>query len=759
MATTRSNDSPSYDTSLTRTDAAPIATLATLVAIGAASALALTRVFEGRAWMGAALAAVVIPHAIGWYAHRRRWNGWATATTWLAAAWWFSIVAVVPYRTVRGIPTAGAIAAWADALVDAPTVLRTSVTPVAPQAGALLLALLAIYAANAAAHWSATRLNGTLGAVVPTLALFVAISALGDGSYVLATGGYAATTALFLLTQQQIALGDRRTWFHARPARPSRLVAGGFAMVLCIAVIGALVGPRLPAAQSTGLLDYEEWGEGRGGSGSVKIVSPLVNIGDYLNQPENTELFTVRSDVRTYWRLVALDNYDGQVWGLRDTKAKPGYPDPFLGAPIQRVTQRFAIGPMGGPFLPAAYQAADTRWLSAQYSIHESASLFLDNDNYDGLTYEVDSVIPEPSTEQLARIQPVDPNDFEAYLALPDDFPDSITHLAREQTSSATTPFEQALALQSFFRETGGFEYDTSIEGHDEDALETFVLSERRGFCEQFSGSFAAMARSIGLPARVAVGFTPGKLGSDGAYHVGTDNAHAWPEVYFEGLGWTRFEPTPGRYEPTTSDYTGTGKEDPSGQPSSETTTTTVAGPSTTTPGGTSPDLNRPTFDVNVAGDGGSSPGGPSPMSGVFVKALTVLGAAALLGLGAVSSSFLGAAIRRRRRFRAGTARARVVGAWIQALERLAEAGITRRPSATPVEFAMREAPAAGAGSAGPALLALAHLHTNALYSPEPPSDDEADTAWKQVGTIERSIADTTRRSVRWRRRIRRNRH
>jgi transglutaminase-like putative cysteine protease len=763
MATTRPNHTTRNDTPLTSprtpmSSGAP-ALLAALIALGAAAALALARVFEHRAWIGAALGAVVLPHAIGWYSWKARWSGWVTATAWIVIAWWYTIVAVVPHRTALGLPTPAAVAGWADALVDAPSILRSSTTPVAAEAGALLLALLAIYAANAAAHWSATRLDGALGAVVPTLALFIAISALGDGSYVVTTGVYAATTALFLLAQQQIAIGDRRTWFHTRPARRSRLVTGGCATVLAIAVLGALLGPQLPTAQSAGLLDYQDWGEGRGGRGSVRIVSPLVGIGDYLNRTENVELFTVQSELRTYWRLVALDNYDGDVWGLRDTKAKAGYPEPNLAAPSERITQRFEIGPMGGPFLPAAYQVVDTRFLSSEYSIHESASLFLDNKSYKGLRYEVDSVVPEPTATQLAGIEPIDRDQFATYLTLPDDFPESIARVASEQTAAATTPFEQALALQRFFRETGGFEYDTTIEGHDEDALERFVLEDKRGFCEQFSGSYAAMARAIGLPARVAVGFTPGQLEQDGAFHVTSDNAHAWPEVYFDGLGWTRFEPTPGRFEPTPSDYTGTGAADPGrGQRPGDTTTTTNAGGSTTSaPGGTAPNLTRPTFDINAPGSGASSAGGGASTSGVFMKLLVVLGIGLVLALGVVTSTFLGAAIRRRRRFRAKSPRLRVVGAWTQAIERLAEAGISRRPSATSVEFAMREAPAAGAGSAGPALLALAHLHTDALYSPDPPSFEDAETAWEHVARIEHQLIASTRRSIRWRRRIRPN--
>jgi len=88
-------------------------------------------------------------------------------------------------------------------------------------------------------------------------------------------------------------------------------------------------------------------------------------------------------------------------------------------------------------------------------------------------------------------------------------------------------------------------------------ALERFLFETRRGYCEQFAGAFAVLARAAGLPTRVAVGFTPGDLGNDGRYRVRGLHAHAWPEVHLEGAGWVAFEPTPGRGNPTAEAYTG----------------------------------------------------------------------------------------------------------------------------------------------------------------------------------------------------------
>lgn len=89
------------------------------------------------------------------------------------------------------------------------------------------------------------------------------------------------------------------------------------------------------------------------------------------------------------------------------------------------------------------------------------------------------------------------------------------------------------------------FEYSTEVQpGHGNNAIENF-LQIRKGYCEQFAATFAVMARTLGIPSRVAVGFTPGQLDSDGWYSVFSRNAHAWPEIWFDSIGWIPFEPTP----------------------------------------------------------------------------------------------------------------------------------------------------------------------------------------------------------------------
>ena len=120
------------------------------------------------------------------------------------------------------------------------------------------------------------------------------------------------------------------------------------------------------------------------------------------------------------------------------------------------------------------------------------------------------------------------------------------------------TPYEAAITLQDWFRS----EFDYSLEvqaGHSNSAIEGF-LRDRVGYCEQFAGTYAAMMRTLGIPARVAVGFTPGNFNGE-RYSVLGKNAHAWPEVWFDELGWVPFEPTPGRGAPGAENYTNVAPE------------------------------------------------------------------------------------------------------------------------------------------------------------------------------------------------------
>lgn len=131
-------------------------------------------------------------------------------------------------------------------------------------------------------------------------------------------------------------------------------------------------------------------------------------------------------------------------------------------------------------------------------------------------------------------------------LAIPEtSHIDEVRDLAEQVTDSSPTPYDSALALQEFLRDPEVFTYSLVLpEPRTDDSIWDF-LTDRTGYCVQFASSMTIMARSLGLPARIGVGFLPGEKTGDNEFTVRGRNAHAWTEVFFDNVGWVRFDPTP----------------------------------------------------------------------------------------------------------------------------------------------------------------------------------------------------------------------
>ena len=285
-------------------------------------------------------------------------------------------------------------------------------------------------------------------------------------------------------------------------------------------------------------------------------VSPLVDIRSRLVNPDTIELFTVSTDTPRYLGLTSLAVFDGTRWLPLAEDLRPA-DGPLADAPVgsETVVQNISIGKLGGQLAPAARTptaAVSQGGRSLQWA-NTAGALFVDNGLEPGFKYQVTSADNDPSPEALreATASGADP----VYYTLPDSVPNELRAVAQQVTAQATTPYDQARALQDWFR--ANFKYSLTVQrGHSNDDMINF-LSIRNGYCEQFSGTFATMARSLGLPTRVVVGFTPGELRVDGLYHVAGRDAHAWDEVWFDGYGWVLFDPTPGRGAPGAEQHTG----------------------------------------------------------------------------------------------------------------------------------------------------------------------------------------------------------
>jgi transglutaminase-like putative cysteine protease len=256
--------------------------------------------------------------------------------------------------------------------------------------------------------------------------------------------------------------------------------------------------------------------------------------------------------------MVALDRFDGRVWRASDLFAHDGEPvegtQALPGAAAVdaiRLEQEIEISDLSVQWLPAAYQPVEVALSEDFTARHDLVSSVLvgEGETPDGYRYRVTSDVVVPSAQELERAYEgrVVSASVEPYTHLPVGVPIEIYGLAQEIAGDGP-PFQQVLAIQEYLRR---FSYDEKAPaGHGIDDMLFFLKRSQRGYCEQFAGTMAVLVRTLGLPARVAVGFLPGDRSRGGIFRVTSDHIHAWPEVYFPAFGWVAFEPTPTRSNP-----------------------------------------------------------------------------------------------------------------------------------------------------------------------------------------------------------------
>ena len=732
-----------------------------------AAAVSLARLFSGTSFLGPVLIALIVSHLVA--AASRR------AGVRLLPSILISSVAMVlvlgwviePAATAFGLPGAKAWHTAGHDLSNAWQLFKEAVAPVATSRGYVLSAAIAVWTAGFLADAAAFRLGATFEALVPSFTLFLFSSALGTNRHRVF---YAALELLAVLVFVLVRTADRgarsAAWFGGRGRAGAPAIARGGVGALAAAVaLAALLGPRLPGSRSGALVN---WRSGAiTGTGSRVTVSPLVDIRNRLVAQSNVDAFTVQSNHAAYWRLTSLDHFDGTIWSSLGTY-RPASGGLSVSGPEPAgvlVSQHYAIAALSSFWLPAAFRPFHLQGASGVRFDPESASLLTEKQTADGLRYQLDSVLPDLTPPQLQGAPDVDPADIVGrYLGLPATFPRRVAALAEEVVSPGSpfaiaacqavpcsvqergggrlSPYHRALALEKFFR-SPPFTYDLNAPaGHDNEALETFLFGTHRGYCEQFAGAYAAMARVVGLPSRVAVGFTPGELVSANTYRVRGRDAHAWPEVYLAGAGWVPFEPTPTRANPSASAWTFV---QPSAAASGGSQSGASASPTTTTVPAPAPSLPSPR---RVSGaQNPTLARRPSHW-------LTRLG----LWLGIVIATLMALASiapttrfwrRRRRRWAASTPAARVLVSWEEAVESLTIAGLGRQPAETAREYARRIV--AGSATAR-ALAGLAEDAEGAAWSPRPVDEgtaDRAEEAARDVGAaLWASAAPMTR--VRW---------
>lgn len=193
------------------------------------------------------------------------------------------------------------------------------------------------------------------------------------------------------------------------------------------------------------------------------------------------------------------------------------------------------------PYAPVNLDAGTPGWTELPGTL----MLYNATGTMDGLQYTVTSSEAQPTKASLLAATGNPPNSIiSQYGSYTGPDASRLAAIAHQRTARATTQLQAALELQDWFL-AGGFRYSLAPHLPSTHWLIAFLTTDKRGYCQQFAWAFAVLARLLGIPSRVAVGYTGGARGPGGTWHVTTADAHAWPELYFAGEGWLRFEPTP----------------------------------------------------------------------------------------------------------------------------------------------------------------------------------------------------------------------
>ncbi len=535
--------------------AARLTALATVAILAMVAAFAFGRVFQGRAptlqLMAAALASVVLAVVF-----ERRSLLLSTLASAVGLLWVIGII-VFPRSLWYGLPSRETLTAIVQALRLVGEQAKVQVSPTPPLAPLLLAALTALWTASFSAYALALRAGSPLLAMLPPITLVgFADTVLEDGVrpvYAIAFLG-AALAVVFVDGLRRIRQWGPLWSPGSRTRRVTSTMNRGARGVALLAVAAAVLIPGLlPGFRAQALVDFSS----RGHDGVH--FDPFVSIKAQLERRDPVDLFQVTAeDGASYWRLYALDQFNGTTWSSSDPTLANGR---FIITPAQLNT-RF---PVGATVLAQRYRILTDLpdpWLPMASS-PESVTLPLGGVTWDadlstatvpgglqaGYVYSVTSRIVAPTPEQLDAVRFLSPGSYGRFTFVPGDVSPEVAQLAERWTANATTPYGKVLALQQHFT-SGSFHYSLDVQPtSDADALLQFLTQTRKGFCQQFATAMAIMVRELGLPARVVVGFQPGTV-RDSTYTVATDDAHSWVEVLFPGYGWLPFEPTPGRANP-----------------------------------------------------------------------------------------------------------------------------------------------------------------------------------------------------------------
>lgn len=253
--------------------------------------------------------------------------------------------------------------------------------------------------------------------------------------------------------------------------------------------------------------------------------------------------YTIVSDEPGYWRADAYDRYTGNGWirtGSGSDLTDLGTPPGPTRTVSQTVTAESRVLDMPVRWQPTELTSQPPMGVtvSPEWGLRPQGALT------DGDTYTAISHRPAVDSETLTAATGTPPDAItDRYTQLPDSTPDRVGDFTAELVADADTDYERTRIIEQYLRTSK--DYSLTVDRPEGDIADAFLFEMEAGYCTYFATTMVAMLRTQGIPARLAVGYSTGEAIDNNQYVVRGSDAHAWVEVYFDGVGWIEFEPTP----------------------------------------------------------------------------------------------------------------------------------------------------------------------------------------------------------------------
>lgn len=692
------------------------------------------------------------------------WSG-RRSLLWLPAAAVVLAVVVGPVA-VGLLPTPGALVTATGAVVTSWKDLLTTTPPVDGDPAALYAVYFTVVLTGLATTLAAARF-GRFGVAAGCSLLGLAVAVwLGSTEVVwpaLVGGALLVVVLVWSAVRARLGMdgGGASGVSVTRHVRPVR-VAIGVAMVVAAAAVGVAAAPPVTDVQERALLRdrVEPPLDVR------QFVSPLVGFRNYRGPLRSAALFTVDhrpADGRL--RLAALENYDGVVFGSAGGRRGDGGVYERLSRARTRDGAWTDLPRGAEERLTVTVDEYTGVWTPGLFGVDGFRDVGEDGDDGEGVAFPEEDLFANPASGTLVTtsgLQPgmayevtgrlgAEPSDADvgdapvADVVLPpaENVPEIVAGLAADLTESAPTPVAKARALENYLHANGYYSSGQRGEvrsraGHNADRIEILLDADQMiGDEEQYAVAMALMARAVGLPARVVMGFEVPEGRGDDPVEVTGDMATVWVEIPFEDAGWAVFAPTPDRDripqqlapEPKTSPKPKSIQPPPPPQE-------TVELVSATSPGGADEELDR-----------------WARLWAFLIDVLVLLGRALLLALlfFLAPAAIVVAKLRRSRdRRTSGDPRQRVVGGWDDLVDTFVDLGAARREGATRREVADRVAEA----YPDLAVRALAGGADAGAFAPGDLADEQARGYWEEVERARSAIRADLPAALWWRSRI-----